>query len=51
MIDIEAMLMELDLKFTSLTKQNEWIHLKSTSNINSKYMAMSASTDTLSHIM
>ena len=51
MIDIEAMLTELNSKFTSLAKQNEWINSKSTSNIDSKYMAISASTNTSSDIM
>ena len=51
MIDIEAVLMELDSKFTSLTKQNEWINLKSTLKIDLKYMAISASTDTSSDII
>ena len=48
---ISKLLTELDSKFTSLAKQNEWIKSKSTSNINSKYMAMSASADTSSDII
>ena len=40
MVDIEKILRELDFKYTSLLRQNEWTSSKVASSINSKYIAM-----------
>ena len=49
-INIKAILTELDSKYTSLSKQDEWSNLITTSNIDSN-LPISTSTDLSSEVM